>query len=81
MAEHGAVDLAHAALELQVLATDNDGLYPSSVPTDAASSPDVVVSFGTSASASRICLKGDHDALSESLYYDSAAGGLTTLAC
>ena len=74
-------DLSTAALRLTASATDTGGQYPVAVPVDMTFSPGVAITLGISASTSRICLKGDHPALGESHYYDSDAGGLTTVAC
>jgi type IV pilus assembly protein PilA len=74
-------DLSTAALHLTVSATDSGGQYPVAVPADMTFSPGVAITLGISASTSRICLKGDHAALGESHYYDSDAGGLTTVPC
>jgi type IV pilus assembly protein PilA len=74
-------DLVYAALHIQTVATDNDGRYPLVMPPNVTSSPDVVILFGAGASASRICLQGDHPGLGESIYYDSTSGGITNVAC
>lgn len=74
-------DLRNAALAFYAAAHDNDGDYPVTIPAGVATSPDVTLAVGAGASASRICLEGDHAGLSDSVYYDSTAGGITTVAC
>jgi type IV pilus assembly protein PilA len=74
-------DLRNAALAFEVVATNGNGQYPVAIPANVATSPDVALTVGPSATAARICLKGDHAGLSDSIYYDSHAGGLTAVAC
>lgn len=74
-------DLANVALQLEIAATDSGGSYPLAIPPTTISSPGVTIALGAAASTSRVCLKGDHGGLPDSIYYDSSAGGLTTVAC
>lgn len=74
-------DLANTAIAFETAAADNAGMYPMVIPANAVSSPDVNITLGRLASPSRICLRGDHSGLSHSIFYDSANGGLTTVAC
>lgn len=79
----GAVnsDLRNAALELAIDAANNGGQYPLALPASVVTSPNVTIAMGAGATAARICLQGDHSGLAASTYYDSTAGGLTTVAC
>ncbi len=74
-------DLRNAALELTIEARNNNGQYPLAIPASVVTSPDVTLAMGAGATVSRLCLQGDHTGLAASTYYDSDAGGLTTVAC
>jgi len=74
-------DLRNAAVAFEAVATNGSGEYPLATPGTVSTSPNVALTVGASASTTRICLKGDHSGLSYSIYYDSSAGGLTTVAC
>lgn len=76
-----ASDLRNAALVFHVAASDNNGAFPLVLPPAVRTSQDVSLALGAAASATRICLKGDHSGLDASTYYDSAAGGITNAAC
>lgn len=74
-------DLRNAATEFESAANAYGGEYPLTMPTWVVTPPDVTIVVGGGASSSRICLKGDHASLTDSSYYDSSAGGITSTPC
>ena len=71
-------DLRNAAIEMESAATQNQGLYPTSIPGSVNESTVVDLALDAGSDTSQFCLTGDHTNIDGATIrvFDSDAGGL-----